>query len=66
MEEEYEAIDKIINKVLETKHKAMSYEHHRELFRQIAKEALNEGFEAGYQIGYDSGYDTIYGARAKD
>jgi len=62
MEEEYEAIDKIINKVLE-RNNATTLKYMNGLFREIAKEALNEGFEAGYQIGYDSGYDTIYGAK---
>jgi len=55
MEEENEALVKIINKVLErtncTKLKFMN-----ELFLEIAKEASDEGFLAGHEVGYYEGY----------
>jgi len=54
MEEEYEQIDKIINKVL-ARRDVIVASYPRTLFREIATEALCEGFESGYEIGLDSG-----------
>ena len=55
MEEEQEALDKIINKVLERTN-TTTLKYMNGLFREIAKEALNEGFLAGHEVGYDEGY----------
>jgi len=59
MEEEYQKIDEIINKVLLTNGAIRPNEMYS-VFREIAKAALNEGFEAGYDIGYDSGHESGY------
>jgi hypothetical protein len=54
MEEQYEAIDKIINKVLET-NLATATGHVVTLLREVAKAALEEGYKAGYENGLDEG-----------
>jgi len=54
MEEEYEQIDKIINKVL-ARRDVIVASYPRTLFREIATEALCEGFESGYDVVLDSG-----------
>jgi flagellar biosynthesis/type III secretory pathway protein FliH len=59
MEEQYEAIDKIINKVLEA-NLATATGHVVTLLRDVTKEALNEGHQAGYELGYDAGYSIGY------
>lgn len=56
MEEEYEEVDKIINKVLESNH-AMASMRIRTMCREIAKAALEEGHAVGYDSGYDEGYN---------
>jgi flagellar biosynthesis/type III secretory pathway protein FliH len=56
MEEEQEAIDKIVNKVMKSNDYTYSKNRINDMFREIAKEALNEGFLAGHELGYDEGY----------
>jgi hypothetical protein len=54
MEEQYEAIDKIINKVLET-NLATATGHVVTLLREVAIAALEQGYKNGYELGYDDG-----------
>lgn len=58
MEEEQEAIDKIVSKVMKSNEYTYSNNNINAMFREIAKEALNEGFSAGHEIGYDEGYSV--------
>ena len=60
MEEEYQKIDEIINKVLESNGVIGTPKQMHAVFREIAKAALNEGFESGYDVGYDSGHESGY------
>jgi hypothetical protein len=59
MEEEYEEIDKLIDRVLKI-NQSTATGHVITLLRELAKEALNEGHQAGYEIGYDEGYSIGY------
>ncbi len=59
MEEEYEQIDKIVNRVLENNN-AVTSKHMLSIFRELSKESLNEGYKAGYELGYEAGYDIGY------
>ncbi len=59
MEEEYEEIDKLIDRVLKI-NQSTATGHVITLLRELAKEALNEGHQAGYELGYDAGYSLGY------
>lgn len=59
MEEQYEEIDKIINKVL-IDNLATATGHVVTLLREVTKEALNEGHLNGYELGYEAGYSIGY------
>jgi flagellar biosynthesis/type III secretory pathway protein FliH len=56
MEEEYEEIDKIIDKVLKDNLATATGHNMVTILRELAKEALNEGFRTGYEKGYDDGH----------
>lgn len=59
MEEEYEQIDKIINKVM-SKHGTNIGNPLSTWLREVATAALNEGHAVGYDSGYEAGYDIGY------
>ena len=58
MEEEYEAIDKIINGVM-SKFGTVSNVNMLELLREVAIAALEEGHKAGCDNGYEEGLQNI-------
>jgi hypothetical protein len=58
MQEECEAIDKIIKKVIYRDDYASKCWDVYGIYYSIAKEALNEGFLAGHEVGYDQGYSV--------
>lgn len=68
MEEQHDAIDKIVNKVMKRNEYTYSNNNINAMFREIAKEALNEGFLAGHEVGYDEGYSVGFceGADMRD
>jgi hypothetical protein len=54
MKEEYEQIDKIINRVM-APYGNIGHVSMLELLREVAKAALNEGYQAGFELGYCEG-----------
>lgn len=56
MEEQYEAVDKIINRVM-TPYGNIGNVSMIELLREVAKAALEQGYKNGYHDGYQLGSD---------
>lgn len=68
MEEQHDAIDNIINKLIKRDDYASKCWNVYDMYYAIAKEALNEGFLAGHEVGYDEGYSVGFceGADMRD
>jgi hypothetical protein len=58
MEEEYEAIDKIINRVM-ARYGNIGHVNMLELLREVTIAALEEGHKAGCDNGYEEGLQNI-------